>query len=246
LLSPRLVGKREFDGSLYPAVWEAIVSDEEHAALKAVLTDPKRSRKVGRPNKSLLSGVLFCECGTPLTGNACRQRYVCQTRGGCGGTTVRMNKLGDSDGVHEIVVGAMLDRLTSRQMTRARKALVKQAATSSPDYGAEIVAIDAKLAGWSQRLVREEIDENEWQAGRTELVAQKSRCENAIREQADENNNSIDLVIGDPIVWWNTVATFEQQRALLAREIEAATVTAGRRGGRQPATGERLTITFRP
>jgi DNA invertase Pin-like site-specific DNA recombinase len=91
LLSPRLIGKRQHNGQLYPGDWEPIVTVEEYEAVRAILEDPARYKyeRGGLP-KHLLSGVAFCGlCGNKLS---VRKRYdnriyYCSQNppaGGCG------------------------------------------------------------------------------------------------------------------------------------------------------------------
>jgi DNA invertase Pin-like site-specific DNA recombinase len=101
LTNPRIAGLRQVDSTLVPAVWEAIVSREEHEDLVAIL-GPARSHGGGTgglpsARTYLLGGFLHCgRCGTRLRakkGDADKQRdkpaqpkYVCDRRdGGCGG-----------------------------------------------------------------------------------------------------------------------------------------------------------------
>src|SRR5699024_9975263 len=69
LLSPRNAGMRRHRGEVIgKAAWPAIFDEDTAAGLRAILTDPSRSRK-GPPRRYLLSGVMVCEvCEEPLTG----------------------------------------------------------------------------------------------------------------------------------------------------------------------------------
>lgn len=69
LLSPRNAGLRRHRGEVVgPAAWPAILDETTSAAVRAVLTDPSRTR-VGPPRRYLLSGVMKCgKCGLPVVG----------------------------------------------------------------------------------------------------------------------------------------------------------------------------------
>jgi len=90
LLSPRLNGRREHRGETYPASWEAIVSDDEHAQLVALLTG-RAGTGVVTKGRHVLSGLIFCGvCGAPMAYQPehrtkdgrvrTRQSYACPSR----------------------------------------------------------------------------------------------------------------------------------------------------------------------
>lgn len=82
LLRPRLIGKREHRGALYPAVWKPILSEADQIALRAILTDPRRSGHKGAQPRHLLSGLLYCGvCGSKMrfTGGRSPQ-YHCPSK----------------------------------------------------------------------------------------------------------------------------------------------------------------------
>jgi site-specific DNA recombinase len=91
LLSPRLVGMREYNGQLIPGDWPPIVSMEEWQAVKAILEDPARYKyeRGGLP-RYLLSGMVYCGvCGAKLYPRKIRGKrvYYCSPvapKGGCG------------------------------------------------------------------------------------------------------------------------------------------------------------------
>lgn len=69
LLSPRNAGLRRHRGEVVgKAAWPAILDEETVAGVRAILTDPSRSRK-GPARRYLLSGLMKCEvCEQPLSG----------------------------------------------------------------------------------------------------------------------------------------------------------------------------------
>lgn len=90
LLSPRLVGMREYNGQLIRGDWEPIISMEEWLAVKAILEDPSRYRyERGGVAKHLLSGMVYCgQCGNKLSVRKVRGKrvYYCSPvapGGGC-------------------------------------------------------------------------------------------------------------------------------------------------------------------
>lgn len=64
LIGPHLAGLRVYGEQFYPAAWPAILSEETHHALRALLTDPQRKTNPMRPTRHLWSGFLVCgHCG---------------------------------------------------------------------------------------------------------------------------------------------------------------------------------------
>ena len=67
LIGPHLAGLRVYGEQLYPAAWPAILSEDTHHALRALLTDPQRKTNPMRPTRHLWSGFLVCgHCGTRM------------------------------------------------------------------------------------------------------------------------------------------------------------------------------------
>lgn len=95
LLSPRIVGIRAHAGRFYTASWEPIISPDVQTQLKAILCDPARQSRSGRPATHLLSGILRCgQCGKGMqwlpAGGRNKPAYICRARadGGCGGCSI--------------------------------------------------------------------------------------------------------------------------------------------------------------
>ena len=89
LLNPRICGKREKRGRLYPADAEPIVTTDKYARIRRVLETPPRPTKI----HLLAGGIAECaECENPLyvskqSGGA--YAYSCSVRsGGCGGVWI--------------------------------------------------------------------------------------------------------------------------------------------------------------
>lgn len=108
LLSPRVAGLREYKGVVVgPATWPAILDQETHEKLKAVLLNPDRSNGGNTVRKYLLPGYVFCgECDTRLVSRPQRRRgqetnkrsYACVSGspyGGCGHVSVIAEPLED-------------------------------------------------------------------------------------------------------------------------------------------------------
>jgi site-specific DNA recombinase len=119
VISPRLAGLRTLKGRVVgPAVWEAILTEEESQRLRSLLTDPAR-RTTRSARRYLLSSLLRCQvCGAKLVSRPIRRRpaYVCSTGtgfAGCGGVSILAEPL------ESFVTEAVLYRLDSPALSRA-------------------------------------------------------------------------------------------------------------------------------
>jgi len=120
LLSARISGQREHHREIVaPGDWDAIITPDQTARLRALLTDPERltSRTARR---YALTGLLRCSvCGSRLVarprGDGAR-RYIC-AKGpglpGCGGIAIL------SDTLERFIVEAVLHRLDSPALAAA-------------------------------------------------------------------------------------------------------------------------------
>lgn len=123
LTNPRYAGLRAHRGVVVgPAVWESIITEDEHRRILAKYAEKKTSgRRVAQ--RYLLSGVPRChKCGNRLFSSARREngksvrRYVCMSgpdHGGCGGTFI------NADPVERLVTDAVLYRLDSPELADA-------------------------------------------------------------------------------------------------------------------------------
>jgi DNA invertase Pin-like site-specific DNA recombinase len=120
LLSARISGQREHhDEIVAPGEWAAIVTPEQTARLRAMLSDPAR-RTHRAVRRYLLTGILRCAlCQTPLVGRPRddgARRYVC-AKGpglpGCGGVAIL------ADALERFIVEAVLYRLDTPALAAA-------------------------------------------------------------------------------------------------------------------------------
>jgi site-specific DNA recombinase len=119
LLSPRLVGMREYNGQLIPGDWQPIISMEEWQAVKAILEDPARFKyeRGGLP-RYLLSGMVHCGiCGAKLYPRKIRSKrvYYCSPvapKGGCGKISRQAEPL------EQLIEGAIFHAVESDRFQR--------------------------------------------------------------------------------------------------------------------------------
>lgn len=91
LTQPRIAGLRAHRGVVVgPAKWPAIITESEHATLRAILTDPsRRPANNGSARKYLLTGLAVCGlCGAKLVArpqtDGARSQVCASDQGGCG------------------------------------------------------------------------------------------------------------------------------------------------------------------
>jgi site-specific DNA recombinase len=111
ITNPRYAGLRAHRGVVVgPAVWEPIISEDEHRRVLAVFAQKKNTGR-RTPQRYLLSGMLRCgKCGNRLYSSAREnsRRYVCLSgpdHGGCGRLTVV------ADPLERFIADAVLYRL---------------------------------------------------------------------------------------------------------------------------------------
>lgn len=113
LQRPRLAGHRVHRGEIVgPGQWTPILTEDEHVAVSAILSDPSRKPR-GRPRAYLLSGVGRCGvCGARLYGRIEKRGpiYVCESGAHLG------RKIADIDAYVEAVIVARLTRPDARDL----------------------------------------------------------------------------------------------------------------------------------
>ncbi len=152
-MSPVYVGRRHYtyedeDGIVVTDVlrgeWPALVTDLEHHAAVAVLSDP--TRKTTRPGaaKWLLSYLAACRCAAPLTVRAVRgvPMYVCSAPGQC--SAIRVDRLDEH--VTKAVCTMLSDPQTFPALMAADDAAVATART-------DLAALEAQWAAFVDSAV---------------------------------------------------------------------------------------------
>ncbi len=96
LTSPTIAGMREKEGKLYPGIWPAVISPDDHQRLKVLLDRRNGGPRQSPPRKYLLTGLMTCgRCGGRMSAHArgdASRRYVCQKAAGaanCGKMSIK-------------------------------------------------------------------------------------------------------------------------------------------------------------
>jgi site-specific DNA recombinase len=229
LRSGRISGQREHhDEILGPAEWEAIISPERTARIRAVLDDPQR-RFERSPRRYLLSTLLRCHaCDTPMVGRPREdhvRRYICPkiigSYDGCGKTFIL------AEDTEDLIVRAILMRLDSAEIASV---LAGQPITTDQMWQLETDAAQDELNELASLRGQRVISTAEWLAARAPIVARLD----ANRKHLSQSTN-IGLIrdlTGQGKVLrreWASIP-LTRQRAIVQTVMDHAVIGPGRRG----------------
>jgi site-specific DNA recombinase len=245
LASPRISGQRVHHGEIVAtAVWPAIISVEDGAAIRALLANPeRRTNKTAR--RYLLGGLLVCShCGErlvarPRTGG--KRRYACATGpgfSGCGKTFI------NADEVEGFIKEAVLIRLDSAglQQTMERRQRKAPDAQRWLDEAEQAQAqLDELAAAYGQR----QFSLQEWMTARKPI---EQRLTHARKQLGKVSRSSVlDRYIGNGEglrAEWDSL-DLSQQHAIVAAVVDRVIVGPARRGYNR-FDESRLTPRWRP
>lgn len=230
LLSARISGQREHHGQIVgKAQWDAIISTEDTARLRALLNDPAR-RLDRTPRRYLLAGLLRCaHCDAKLIsrprGDGTR-RYVCARvpgRAGCGKIAILAEPL------ERLVQEAILYRLDTPELADAlsgRSSEGKEAARASAELEADQRQLEELATAYGNRL----ITFREYLAARKPIETRIDAARRALAR--DSKLTAVADYVGDGAALrarWDDLP-FSRQRAILAALLDRAVVGAAVRG----------------
>lgn len=171
LYSARLSAQREHLGKIVaPGKWEAIITPEQTARLRAILDERTRTRT--RPvRRYLLSGLLRCDlCGAPLVSRPQAngdRRYVCAKgpgHSGCGRLAI------NAQPVEAFIEAAVLVQLDAPAVAAALAAAASADAATAAEH--DVVRQDREqLDDLADLFGRKLIGRSEWLAGRAPIEA---------------------------------------------------------------------------
>lgn len=223
LLSPRNAGLRRHRGQVVgKAAWPAIFDEDTATAVRAILTDPSRSRK-GPPRRYLLSGIMRCGvCEGPITGAFVNEPGKGPTYR-CLGHVSR-----NAAAVDEYVLSVLVERLSRPD---ARGLLGRRSTVDVSSLGDERSALRGRLDGLAEAFAAGDIDRQALAAGTKRLRAQLEDVEQRIAEASARDALALVLSADDVA---EAVAALPQD---VARQVvaEVMTLTLVRVGtGRRP------------
>ena len=168
--SARIAGWREHKGVLTAeAEWPAIISLDDHHAVRAILADPSRlKRRTSR--RYLLTGLLYCSlCGAKMVARPTsdrRKKYVCAGGpdfSGCGKLSCIAAPLDDliTDAVVTLLGDANLEqRLAPTDLT--------------DDVREDLAEVEQRLDDLAEMFAAGEVSRREWTTAREALDARLS------------------------------------------------------------------------
>jgi len=218
LANPRYAGLRVHRGEVVGrAAWPAIIDDDTHNALCAILGDPAR-HKAGPPRRTLLSGLARCgTCGAPVYGVTENRgkTYYCQTR---------RHVARRAEDIDELVVGVIIERLSrqdaaallSRNGERDRAKLLRD----------DERGLRGRLDGLAEAFAVGDIDQNQLRAGSRRL---RARLELVSTELTSLARSPIltGLLTGDVATAWDAL-DLDSQRAVVETLIDVVIASPGR------------------
>jgi site-specific DNA recombinase len=225
LLSPALAGIRAYKEQQFEGQWEPILDRETWEAVEALLRDPARVTRGGRPAPWLLAGL--AECGK------CRQRMVVhyrpKARGGareylCMASPGRPNcgKLAViAEPLEAIIEEVVLLELCDERLAKALEA-----------QGGEVQQLHqqrevlrAKLREVGEMYDSDEIDRAEYLARRAKLTDRLAAIQKQLDQQAQRSVLSELPTAEDELrSWWNGGSTAEQRQSVVRACLHSVVV----------------------
>jgi DNA invertase Pin-like site-specific DNA recombinase len=249
LARPRNYGAGEYAGVLYPDTWPAILSEETHLKIAALLADPARRRSSSNRVKYLLSGIAVCGVPGCVDDNGERTRVKSGSTTNRDGTRRRLYKCPKEHNFREqqacdyAVRGEIISRL-SFLTPEARLALLAGEDAGSPAT-AEVSRLRGKLSQFAELLREDMIGPAEY---KHQVMIVKGQLARAEKQMARVSRVPVlhDLFsAADIAAAWDSLP-LGRQRAVL-HELLIVVIMPGRRmrGRNLPVTGTTMGVGFR-
>lgn len=208
------------------SAWPAILDDDTHMRVRAVLLAPERRVSFGA-RSHLLTGFLACgRCGTKLIARRGRERrrtYICTSdpgKGGCGGLRVI------ADPLEELITEAVFLRLDSPALS----ASIAEDASPRDELLHDLGQLESRLTELADMWAAGAISRSEWLTARSGIEA---RLESGRREYARERNGAaLEEFVGRPGALraaWDGLS-LDRRRAVLRSVIDRIDIGPARRG----------------
>jgi DNA invertase Pin-like site-specific DNA recombinase len=224
LYSARLSAQREHLGEIVaPGKWEAIITPEETARLRAILDERTRTRT--RPvRRYLLSGLLRCAlCDAPLVSrpqSGGERRYVCAKgpgHSGCGRMAI------NADGIEAFLSEAVLTQLDAPAVAAALAAAQSADAATAAEHDAlrqDREQLDELAKAYGDRLVTFP----EWLAARAPIEARIDAAQRKLSRMS--RSAAIDPYVGKSDALraiWQTLP-LNRQRSVVSAVLDRAVI----------------------
>ncbi len=208
LANPRLAGLSAYRGQVIgTGQWTAILDEDTHRSIVAILADPAR-RRAGRPRAYLLSGFGRCAvCGARLFGSADPRRpggiYRCETR-------QHVHRRADhlDDFVRDLVVGRLARPDAARLFADA------QAPTNQPPLQVEDARLRAKLADLAAAYASDAITLDQLTTATARVRGDLERLSAALAAAAGQADLTPLLTADDVGATWDSLPLSRRRRVV--------------------------------
>ena len=236
LTNPRYAGLRAHRGVVVgPAVWDAIISEEDHRRVLAKYAEKKTSGR-RTPQRYLLSGVLRCgKCGNRLYSSlrqrkyGSTRRYVCSSgpdHGGCGRLTIV------ADPLERMIADYVLHRLDTPELSDALAGRASADARTQ-ELTAELDKAQTRLDDLSLGYGQGDIDMRAWMIAKKPI---EHRLETLKRQLGQITRTSaLTGLVGNGEELgraWNDL-NLSRQHAIVEALIDHIVIKPGGQGPRQ-------------
>jgi site-specific DNA recombinase len=224
LYSARLSGQREHRGEIVaPGTWEAILTVDDTARLRAILDERTRSRR--RPvRRYLLAGLVRCGlCGARLVSRPQangERRYVCAPgpgRAGCGRTAIK------AEPIEAFLTEAILQRLDSPALAAALAGAAEADAATAAEHRS-LREDEDLLDELARERANRDISSSEWRVARDIIEARITSTRRKIERIS--RSSAIDAFVGRSSELRSVWATLplDRQRAIVSAVLDRAIV----------------------
>ena len=218
LVNPRHAGMRVHRGDVIgTGTWPAIIDEDTHRAVSAILADPAR-RKAGRPRRYLLTALATCGvCGAIVYGVTERRGplYYCQTR------THVARKAEPIDELVSAVIVARLSLPDARETLAHGEDKARVRALQTEARGVRV-----KLDGLAEAFAVGDIDRAQLRAGSARLTARAGTIETELGRLVGSGQLR-DLASADDMAAAWGALDIDGQRAVIGLLCEVRIYPAG-------------------
>jgi DNA invertase Pin-like site-specific DNA recombinase len=252
LRNPRIAGYRSHHGTLYKAVWPAIISEEDWQEIRSILSERDRRTSPGNKSKYLLTGLVYCgNCGHKM-GNMTRGKnlnstntYACRSDPalllrGCG--SCRMF----GAWVDEWVTTAVIERL-SRDATLLENLSQPKTENSQREHSELLQAltnIRSKSSENQDLWLEGTLTKPEYERALNKLSARRMEIERRLDKMEAATPVSKLLGSTDLNKSWDE-RSIEEKRALLSLVIKKVIINKSTSPGRNTFDRRRVEIVWR-
>lgn len=230
LVNPRLAGLRVHRGEVVgPGQWDAIISEDEHRRILAVV-DSRVVTRTRTPRVALLTGIAKCgRCGGALySGRKNGNRvYVCGRKPGipnCGRLAI------NAEAADAIIAEAVLTRLDSPEFAAAMRG-EGAGSESATELASAIAGDEARMDELATMFANGEISRAEWRKARDVIEARLKSTQRILYASAGRPAVATLAGTGSELrAAWSEM-TLSRQAGIVKSVIETVTILPARHQG---------------